>query len=229
MMRAPGFSRRALRIAWRAWRSASAVTAQVLTMMASPRPAALAWPRITSVSKALRRQPKVMSFDSGNGALQLGNVDLAAEALRPAAGHAYVVVGQPLDQQLAAVQHHGRAAPGQLAPRRRDQGRTGAAAAGLRDAGAALPHPHADAVRAEDLRHFDIGALREQAMALQHWAEAGEVDGLRIGNEEHRMRIADIDPDRIAERPDAERQVQGIAGLRNRDLAPVELDRAHID
>src|SRR5918996_1628235 len=103
MIRAPGFSRRALRMAWRAWRSASAVTAQVLTMMASLRPAALAWPRITSVSKALRRQPNVMSLaalfgDSGNGALQLGNVDLAAEALGPAARHAHVIVGQPLDQ-----------------------------------------------------------------------------------------------------------------------------------
>src|SRR5687768_7479840 len=108
MMRACGFSRRALRIAWRAWRSASAVTAQVLTMIASPRPAAPAWPRITSVSKALRRHPKVMSL--GNGALQLVDVDLAAEALRPAAGHAHVIVGQPFDQQLAAIQHHGRAA-----------------------------------------------------------------------------------------------------------------------
>src|SRR5688500_17537111 len=160
MMRACGFSRRALRIAWRAWRSASAVTAQVLTMMASLRPAALTWPRITSVSKALRRQPKVMSFVSGNGALQLGSVDLAAEALGPAAGHAHVIVGQPLDQQLAAIQHHGSAAAGQLAPGCRDQGRAGATAAGLGDAGTALPHPHADALRTEDLRHFDIGAFR---------------------------------------------------------------------
>src|SRR5688572_25387957 len=187
MMRAPGFSRRALRIAWRAWRSASAVTAQVLTMMASPRPAALAWPRITSVSKALRRQPKVMSFDSGNGALQLGNVDLAAEALRPAAGHAHVVVRQPFDQQLAAIQHHRGAAPGQLAPRRRDQGRAGAAAASLGDAGAALPHPHADAVRADDLRDLDVGALGEQAMALQDRPQAGEVDLSGVRHEEHRV------------------------------------------
>src|SRR4026209_401002 len=105
MMRAPGFSRRALRIAWRACRSASAVTAQVLTMMASLSPAALAWPRITSVSKVLRRQPKVMSFASGNGTVQPGQVDLAAEALRPAAGHAHVIIGQPFDQQLPATPH----------------------------------------------------------------------------------------------------------------------------
>src|SRR5512138_2265071 len=116
MMRVPGFSRRALRIACRAWRSASAVTAHVLTMMASPRPAAAAWPRMTSVSKALRRQPKVMSLASGNGALQLGNVDLAAEALRPVAGHPHVVIRKPFDEQLSAIEHNGRAASGQLAP-----------------------------------------------------------------------------------------------------------------
>ena len=46
----PGRSRRALRIAWRAWRTASAVTAQVLTMTASPSPAAARVPRITSHS-----------------------------------------------------------------------------------------------------------------------------------------------------------------------------------
>ena len=37
-MRASGFSRRALRIAWRAWRVASAVTAQVLITTASAEP-----------------------------------------------------------------------------------------------------------------------------------------------------------------------------------------------
>src|SRR5262245_61844577 len=121
MMRARGFSRRALRIAWRAWRSASAVTAQVLTMIASPSCAAAAWPGITSVSKALRRQPKVMSFASGNGALQLGYIDLAAEALGPGARHAHVIVRKPLDEQVAAIQRHGRAALGQLAARGRDQ------------------------------------------------------------------------------------------------------------
>ena len=47
-MRAPGRSRAARRIAWRAWRSASAVTAQVLTITVSD--SAAAWPRITSLS-----------------------------------------------------------------------------------------------------------------------------------------------------------------------------------
>ena len=64
-MRASGFSRRALRIAWRAWRVASAVTAQVLITTAWLSPAAAAWPRMTSVSKALSRQPKETSSIMG--------------------------------------------------------------------------------------------------------------------------------------------------------------------
>jgi hypothetical protein len=49
-MRAEGLSLRARRIAWRAWRVASAVTAQVFRMIASPAPAAAAWARMTSDS-----------------------------------------------------------------------------------------------------------------------------------------------------------------------------------
>ena len=50
MIRAAGLSRRALRIACLAWRTASAVTAQVLTITASPRPAFVGLGRITSDS-----------------------------------------------------------------------------------------------------------------------------------------------------------------------------------
>src|ERR1700754_1590760 len=98
MMRADGLSRRALRIAWRAWRSASAVTAQVLTMIASERPAGAGWPRITSLSKGVRRHPRVMRRASaprlsmGDGLARLrhigaAEIDLALEAGGPAAGH----------------------------------------------------------------------------------------------------------------------------------------------
>ena len=55
------WTRLARRMVWRAWRSASAVTAQVLTMMASPRPASAPISRMISDSNALRRQPRVMT------------------------------------------------------------------------------------------------------------------------------------------------------------------------
>jgi hypothetical protein len=54
-----GRSRRSARIVCRAWRTASAVTAQVLTTTVSLKPARSASRRITSDSAALRRQPKV--------------------------------------------------------------------------------------------------------------------------------------------------------------------------
>jgi hypothetical protein len=49
-MRAAGLSRRARRIAWRAWRVASLVTAQVFRMIASSARATVAWARMTSDS-----------------------------------------------------------------------------------------------------------------------------------------------------------------------------------
>src|SRR3982751_2551353 len=107
MILALGVSRLALRIAWRAWRSASAVTAQVLTMIASASPAAVAWPRITSLSKVFRRQPSVMSFASAMSGLShqhITHVDLTQVAGGPAAGHQHVVVGQPFDGKGAAVE-----------------------------------------------------------------------------------------------------------------------------
>ncbi len=56
-MRVFGCSRRSLRMAWRAWRTASPVTAQVLTTVVSE--SAAASRRITSDSWMLSRQPKV--------------------------------------------------------------------------------------------------------------------------------------------------------------------------
>src|ERR1043165_8989276 len=109
MMRADGFSRRALRIAWRAWRSASAVTAQVLTMIVFSSPAAAAWPRMTSLSNVFNRQPNVirwgvMSSAMGGHRLSRGRRfgferDLPGEALGPRAGLKHVIVSQPFDDQ----------------------------------------------------------------------------------------------------------------------------------
>ena len=57
--RASGRARLALRIAWRVWRTASLVTAQLLTMIRSSSAPASA--RIASLSAMLSRQPRVMT------------------------------------------------------------------------------------------------------------------------------------------------------------------------
>jgi hypothetical protein len=59
MILAFGLRRRSPRIACRAWRTASVVTAQVLTTTVSEKPARAASRRMTSDSAALSRQPKV--------------------------------------------------------------------------------------------------------------------------------------------------------------------------
>src|SRR5215472_5910357 len=166
-MRAPGFSRLALRIAWRAWRVASAVTAQVLITTACSRPVAAAWPRMTSLSKALSRQPKeTISIIASRCAR--ADRKLAREADGDRAGHAQMVVGQPFDLEAAAVEDHFRAPARELAARRRHQGRAGAGAAGPGDADTALPDPHADPLRRDHRRDFDIDPVGKQGMALDH-------------------------------------------------------------
>src|SRR5713226_9993245 len=66
-------------------------------------------------------------------------IERALEAHRHRAGHQHMAVGAPLDLERAAVEHHLGLAPGEAAPRRRDQRGAGAAATGDGDAGAALP------------------------------------------------------------------------------------------
>src|SRR5438132_10465556 len=107
MMRASGCSRRARRIAWRACRSASAVTAQVLTMTVLARPAPSARRRIASLSKALRRQPKVMtSTPSIGSAGEQGGIEAALEGERRRPGHDHMAVLAPLYVDRAAVERH---------------------------------------------------------------------------------------------------------------------------
>src|SRR6266704_1342073 len=103
MIRAWGCSRRARRIAWRAWRSASAVTAQVLTITVSSRPSAAR--RMMSLSNALSRQPKVMISTPviASTGQQFG-VDAALEGERRGAGHHDMPVVTPQDIEIAAVE-----------------------------------------------------------------------------------------------------------------------------
>src|SRR5689334_4711937 len=195
MILASGFSRLALRIAWRAWRSASAVTAQVLTMIASERPAAAAWPRITSLSKVFKRQPMVMrrvprvplSMRDRLAHRNFAELDLALEAGGPAASHHHVVVRQPFDGERAAIEHDLGLAAGKATPCGRDQSRASAAAAGLRDAGAAFPDPHPKASGGKALHDLDIGALRKQRRMLEFGADRLQIDRRNVGHKEDGM------------------------------------------
>ena len=107
-MRASGRSRFSRRIDCRACATASLVTAQLLTTMASVEPGALRLARITSDSNALRRQPKVMT--STAHALTPTDANSAgsncpSNSNVAGAGHQHMVVAlAPFDGELAAGQ-----------------------------------------------------------------------------------------------------------------------------
>src|SRR5204863_7913161 len=167
-MRAFGCSRRARRIAWRAWRSASAVTAQVLTITASRSPASAVSRRMTSLSKALRRQPKV-TISTGVIGLpgEKRGIECALEGKRGRPGHDDMAVLAPVDVEGPAIEHDAGPAAGQAAARCRDERRAGAGAAGAGDAGAAFPDAQADPGAIEDRCDTDIGALGKQLVVLE--------------------------------------------------------------
>ena len=59
-------------------------------------------------------------------------------------------------------------------------------------------------------------------MALQHRPQARKIDAFGIVDEEHRVRIADIDRDRVLERTQRQIEMQRVRRLGERDIAPIE-------
>src|SRR4029077_15607937 len=129
-MRACGRSRRSFRIFWRAWRTASPVTAQVLTMIVSAISAARAWPRITCDSKALSRQPKVTTSTvmgtSGRAGGGQHGIEAAGILEFDRTGHQHVIVRfPPFAPEIAARQGDPDLAAGSAGARAAYRGRTG--------------------------------------------------------------------------------------------------------
>src|SRR6195952_1532715 len=140
-IRACGRARLSRRIDCRACATASLVTAQLLMTIVSVSPAAVASRAITSDSKALRRQPKVMTSTliSRDGCKQR-RVEAAFIFEGRGPGHQHVVVPlAPLDGELAAGQRYLHDAVGALQPRRRHRGGAGRRAAGPGQPRATLP------------------------------------------------------------------------------------------
>src|SRR3569623_209374 len=93
---------------WRACATASFVTAQVLTMTASRRPAALASTRIVSDSARLRRQPKVTSSTGMSGECgEQCRIEHALIFQHRDAGHQHKIVAlAPFDREVTTGQAH---------------------------------------------------------------------------------------------------------------------------
>src|SRR5262249_48099308 len=109
--------------------------------------------------------------------------------------------------------------------------RAGAAARGQRLARATLPDPDTNAVARVDPGDLDVRAARKQGMVLQGGAEAPESDTSDVVDEDHTVRIADIDrgdPEGAALDHDAFlNDLSGRAGAR--DLLATKGRRSHVD
>src|ERR1700687_5963023 len=169
-IRTVGRSRFSRRIDCRAYATASLVTAQLLMTMTSESPSLCASRKITSDSKALRRQPKVTT--STLIILRDRRKQRGVEAALIFEGrgtrHQHVVIPlAPLDQEFAAGQRYLHPAIGALQPRRCHRGRAGCRAAGFCEPRAALPGADRDVIAIDDMRQCDIGALRKDRMIFQ--------------------------------------------------------------
>src|SRR6202163_4985703 len=236
-IRAEGRSRFSRRIDCRACATASLVTAQLLMTMVSDSPARSASRKITSDSKALRRQPKVtistlISRDGGKQRRIEAAFEL--ECRRPRHQHVIVALA-PLDREVAARQRDLDGAIGALQPcggYRRSAGRR---ATGLGQSGTALPGADRDVIAIDDMRQRDVGALREDRVVFQQRPEAAEIVGVEVVDPEDRVRIAHADDgrrmqQRRIDRPDLQFDVTGVAKLfGQRNVLPAEFRRPHVD
>src|ERR1700674_423637 len=157
-MRAAGRGRFRRGMVWRAWATASAVTAQELITIMSSNPAASTWRRITSDSAAFSRQPKVttsmLMAASGRVGREHGRRDFSLELDFGGPGHQHVVVAlAPFDGKVAARQRDAHLAAGALGARGANRGGAGGGAAGPGQARAAFPGADDQMILVLHLRH----------------------------------------------------------------------------
>ena len=224
-----GRSRRSARIVCRAWRTASAVTAQVLTTTVSLQPGALRLAadhfRLGGIEPAAEGD----DFDA-HRLTPLPRRQTSAASKRPVVlvfdrpGHQHMVVAlAPFDREIAAGQRDRHLAAGAIEPRRGDGGGASRRAAGLGEAGAALPGADHHAIARGRRRQRDIGALGKQRMVLELRADLAQIVGLRIVDPEDRMRIAHAhDGRRAQDRRAGRRECQIDRARIGHFLAPAE-------
>ena len=69
-------------------------------------------------------------------------------------------------------------------------GGTGSRAAGHSDAGASLPHSHADVAVGSDFGKLNVATLGEESGKLECWPHGGEVECLNAFGEDNEVGVA---------------------------------------
>src|SRR5690606_22870349 len=80
-----------------------------------------------------------------------------------------------------------------------------------------------------DRGDVDVDPLGKQRIVLDLWAEPLEIDRIAVVDEEHRVRVADVDRRRLLEVLPAYRQGRRVHRVGQRDRVPLEARFAHVD
>ena len=168
-IRASGRSRRARRIAWRVWRTASAVTAQLLTMIQSS-----SGGRQRAHRLALGEVEAAAERDRLDAHAQRLQVDLAVEHVGRGAAHPDRLARRPGDGQRAARHRHLDRRCGALRGDRGDRGGAGAGAAGAGSGRRRAPRCAAGCRRRRRCGDIDVDPLGEGRVMLDPRAELVE-------------------------------------------------------
>ena len=132
--------------------------------------------------------------------------------------------------QISAGQLHLHGAVGKAGQHGGHQGRARAGAAGQGFPRAPLPNPHLQDAPVNDPNEFHIRAPGKQGMMLDHGADGGQINHLRVPHEEHGVGIAHVD---AGDEPGLPHDLQAVAQHQfarqiHGDQAGVQFRRAHI-
>ena len=101
---------------------------------------------------------------------------------------------------------------------------TSSRAAGLCDARASFPHPHADAPFTGDLGKFDVDPVGEEGMAFEAWPDGGQVDLHDVVDEDDQVWVAHRHGRALCVGREAVAQLHGVYAVR---YAHVDGDGLH--
>jgi len=110
-----------------------------------------------------------------------------------------------------------------------DSGGAGAGAASAGQTCSALPHAQSDRIPRGHSGDVDIHPLGKKGVMLDFGTQPTEIDRVAVRDEEHGVRVADVDGSRLLEVIPADRERERIHRVSERDRVPFEAWLAHVD
>ena len=217
ILRDRAVARWARRIAWRVWRTASLVTAQLLTTIQSSPGGRRAGDRLAlGEIEAAAERDRLDAHCSASRSSSPSKTWVAAPRMRIGSPGAQVIVSAAAghvdrDRRLRALRRDCR-----------DRARAGAGAAGAASAPAPRSHVRSFRCRRRRPGDIDVDPFGEGRIVLDPRAELVQRRPRGVGDEEDEVRIADVERQRLLELVPGHRQRGGVHRIGEGDLVPAE-------